>query len=136
MSENSVKMEVQALPENISVVRLTASGLASKMGFDLEAIEDIKVCISEACTNAIRHSDEKIFHVEFSVFEDNINIKVYDNGKGYDVSSVPEPDFGDPKENGLGLFIIKTLMDEVEITSDDSGTCICMVKYIGDSFYE
>ena len=43
-----------------------------------------------------------------------------------------KPDLENPKENGLGIFIIQTLMDEVSIeSSDNKGTIIKMTKYLG-----
>lgn len=132
MISNIVKMEVKALAENISVVRLTASGMASKAGFNLEEIEDIKVCISEACTNAIRYSEKSVFYVEISIFDNIFNIKVCDRGIGMKLEEIPSPNPLDPKENGLGIFIIKSLMDEVDIFSDSEGTIIDMKMYLGD----
>ncbi|VIA01631.1 serine-protein kinase RsbW [Clostridioides difficile] len=49
-----------------------------------------------------------------------------------DVSSISTPDLENPKESGLGLFIIKTLMDDVDIESEhNQGTKIKMTKYLG-----
>lgn len=132
MNLNTVKMEVTAIPENISVLRLTASGMASKAGLDIEEIEDIKVCISEACTNAIRYSEKPVFYVEISIQNKSFNIKVSDKGRGMDIGDIPNPNPMDPKEGGLGIFIIKSLMDEVEISTNDQGTTIDMKKYLGE----
>ena len=53
-----------------------------------------------------------------------------DQGEGYDMNAYQEPNLDCPKEGGLGLFIIQTLMDEVEMTSEPGkGTKIRMVKY-------
>jgi serine/threonine-protein kinase RsbW len=128
----TIKMEVTANPEYVSIIRLTVSGIANKIGFSLDDIEDIKVAVSEACTNAIKHSLDDKFLVEFSILEDGLTIGVQDKGTGYDVTSLQEPDLANPKEGGLGLFIIKTLMDEVSTVSNtDEGTKIKMTKYLG-----
>ncbi|MCR1850684.1 ATP-binding protein [Paeniclostridium sordellii] len=125
-------MEVTANPEYVSIIRLTVSGIANKVGFSLDDIEDIKVAVSEACTNAIKHSLDDKFLVEFSILNNGLSIEVQDKGTGYDVDSLQEPDLTNPKEGGLGLFIIKTLMDEVNtISNTDEGTTIKMTKYLG-----
>ncbi|KKY02141.1 histidine kinase [Paraclostridium benzoelyticum] len=125
-------MEVTSNPEYVSIIRLTVSGLANKIGFSLDDIEDIKVAVSEACTNAIKHSLDDKFLVQFSVLENGLTIEVEDKGTGYDVESLQEPDLTNPKESGLGLFIIKTLMDEVStISNSDVGTRVKMTKYLG-----
>ncbi|EQK40597.1 MAG: ATP-binding protein [Paraclostridium bifermentans] len=125
-------MEVTSNPEYVSIIRLTVSGIANKIGFSLDDIEDIKVAVSEACTNAIKHSLDDKFLVQFSVLENGLTIEVEDKGTGYDVESLQEPDLTNPKESGLGLFIIKTLMDEVStISNSDVGTRVKMTKYLG-----
>ncbi|MDO5011479.1 MAG: ATP-binding protein [Intestinibacter bartlettii] len=125
-------MEIASNPQYVSVVRLTTSGIANKIGFCLEDIEDIKVAVSEACTNAIKHSLDNRFSVEYTIFENGLTIQITDSGKGYDVEAVSKPNLEEPKESGLGLFIIQSLMDEVDIKSDiDHGTIIKMTKYLG-----
>ena len=119
-------------PDFVSVIRLTLSGVASRIGFSLDDIEDMKVCVSEACTNAIKHSKKDEFQVKFYVYHDRLTIEVLDDGIGYDVDSLASPDLKNPKTSGLGIFIIKTLMDEVEIKScNKCGTIIKMTKLVG-----
>ena len=132
MAVETIKMEVTANPEYVSIIRLTVSGIANKIGFSLDEIEDIKVAVSEACTNAIKHSLDEKFLVQFSVLDNGLTIEAEDRGTGYDVESLQEPDLTNPKESGLGLFIIKTLMDEVSTTSNSTeGTRVKMTKYLG-----
>ncbi len=58
-------------------------------------------------------------------------VEVRDTGNGFDFEEYTEPDLMNPRENGLGLFIMKSLMDEVEVTSNlEDGTCIKMVKNV------
>ena len=67
MNFETIKMEIASNPQYVSVVRLTTSGIANKIGFCLEDIEDIKVAVSEACTNAIKHSLDNKFSVEYTI---------------------------------------------------------------------
>lgn len=122
--------------EYMSVIRLTTSAVASKIGFDIEEIDDIKVSIGEACTNIIKHGlgeNNDSFNIEYTIYEDKLKISVRDNGSGFDPSKIKEPKIDKNVENiddsGLGIFIINSLMDEVEIKSDkERGTEIIMTK--------
>ena len=51
-----ITMEIPSDAEHISTVRLAISGIASRMAFSIEDIEDMKIAVSEACTNAIQHA--------------------------------------------------------------------------------
>ncbi|MCC3864708.1 ATP-binding protein [Terrisporobacter petrolearius] len=125
-------MEITANPEYVSIIRLTTSGIANKVGFCIDDIEDLKVAISEACTNAIKHSLDDRFTIIYSMIENGLTIEIIDNGKGYDRSTVSEPDIDNLKESGMGLFIIESLMDEVIVESQEGkGTSIKMTKYLG-----
>lgn len=132
MTCETIKMDIIANPEYVSIIRLTTSGIANKVGFCIDDIEDLKVAISEACTNAIKHSSEDRFTIIYSMIENGLTIEIIDNGKGYDRSSVSEPDIDNLKESGMGLFIIESLMDEVIVESQEGkGTSIKMTKYLG-----
>ena len=111
MNFETIKMEIASNPQYVSVIRLTTSGIANKIGYCLEDIEDIKVAVSEACTNAIKHSLDNKFSVEYTIFENGLTITIIDSGKGYDVDSIDVPNLEEPKESGLGLFIIQSFMD-------------------------
>ncbi|MEW9122914.1 MAG: ATP-binding protein [Thermotaleaceae bacterium] len=133
---DSLSISIPSKPEYVSVVRLTASAIASRMGFSIEEIEDIKVAVAEACTNAIVHgvcNSDTNFNINFLIDESKIYIQIEDQGSGFYCEAVEDPDLTSPKEGGLGIFIIKSLMDEVEVESKiGKGTTIKMTKYLGD----
>ena len=132
MTYETIKMEITANPAYVSIIRLTTSGIANKVGFCLDDIEDLKVAVSEACTNAIKHSSDDRFTIIYTMIENGLIIEIIDNGNGYDTSSINEPDIENLKESGMGLFIIDALMDEVSIESQEGkGTSIKMTKYLG-----
>ena len=129
---DKLKITIPGKPEYLTMVRLAIGSIATTAGFSLDDIEDIKVAVSEACTNAIKHSLDNKFGVTFEVLENGLAIEIQDNGKGCDVDCLGKPDLENPKENGLGIFIIQTLMDEVSIESENNkGTKIRMTKYLG-----
>jgi len=131
-----LKFSVPGKPEYVGTVRLAISSLANFAGFDIEAVEDIKVAVSEACTNVVCHGKadcERCYEVACEVGEGRIIISVVDHAGGYDTDQYQKPviDCDCPKEGGLGIFIIKALMDEVDIFSElGMGTSIKMVKYL------
>lgn len=132
MTCETIKMEITSNPEYVGIIRLTTSGIANKIGFSIDDIEDMKVAVSEACTNAIKHSSDDVFNITFSVLENGLTIEIQDNGKGYDTENTVQPDLENPKENGLGLFIIQALMDDVSVESkENQGTIVKMTKYLG-----
>ena len=130
----TVSLTLPNAPEFVSVARLALSGVANRMGFNVDDIEDLKVAVSEACTNALKHgclNKDGTYFVHYTMDQKRLIIEVCDNGEGIDVENVQCPDLDHPKEGGLGLYIIKTLMDEVEITNrENNGASIRMTKKV------
>jgi len=119
----------------LTVVRLTASGVAARCGASYEDVDDIKVAVSEACTNAIDHAfrDQECagtISIVCAPGEDEIRIEVCDEGCGFDPEATDVVDDADPeKQGGLGLFLIRKLMDNAEVVSEPGGgTRVAMVK--------
>ena len=136
-----IEIKIPAKPEYVGVVRLTLSGIASHMGYSFEQIEDLKIAVSEACTNAVQHaypekeSGEVV--IGFGIYADKLEMMVADNGKSFDFIQTKN-ELGPYKasstveqltEGGLGLYLIETLMDEVCFL-EHSGVTVFMVKYL------
>ena len=120
----------------VATVRLTLVGIATRMGFDYQAIEDMKVAVSEACTNAIEHAEpgadegDDVIAVTFLEHPRSLEVQVSDRGPGFDVQDERlRQREGAPAENGLGLFLIRSLMDEAKFREGaQGGMVVCMVK--------
>lgn len=136
-----VEIRVPAKAQYIGVARLTISGLASRLGFSYDEIEDLKIASSEAVTNAVQHAYEREkgeVVVGCALFEDKIEIMIADNGKGFDYNEMkksvaPYNDQEEVKflrEGGLGLYLMETLMDEVKVHHEE-GVTVLMTKYLG-----
>lgn len=135
-----IEMKVPAKAEYIGVMRLTLSGVANRMSFSYDAIEDLKVAISEAVTNAVEHAYEEKesgeITVGFGLYEDRMEIMVADRGGSFDLEEVKNgtgPYQSDEpvekiREGGFGLFLIEALMDEVKI-NNKYGVMVIMTKY-------
>ncbi|SCG84588.1 anti-sigma B factor [Proteiniborus sp. DW1] len=135
-SFDCIKLSIPNKAEYVSVVRLTTSAIASRMGFDIEEIEDIKVAIAEACTNTLEHGSnnkEENFDIDFDMYVDKLIITVKGIGKDFSTENIEELKVEDFGEGNLGIFIINSLMDEVNIINDwNKGTGIRMIKYMKD----
>lgn len=133
-----IEMKLPAKPEYVGVVRLSVSGIANRMGFSYEDIEDVKIAVSEAITNAVTHAycDEENGEITigFGVYENRLEVMVADNGGSFDLSEVkmelgPYYETSDTlREGGFGLHLIGALMDKVEI-KNNSGVVVLMTKY-------
>lgn len=145
--DKQIQIKIPARAEYISVARLLVSGVANRMGFQYDAIEDMKVAVAEACTNAVDHaygaqSGEVAVHCE--MHDDKIDFFVKDEGRGFDVRQVEaevgpvskEDSIEKLDEGGLGLYLIKCLMDDVKIERD-GGMLVKMTKFLhGDEVGE
>jgi len=102
---------------------------------DKEALAyQINLVITEATVNAIKHSqhDDPRNTVRITIhFNGNqLNIKVYDHGQGFDLAAVPIPDLEHPKESGLGIYLMRSLMDSVTYTRHSDYNTLELIKYI------
>jgi serine/threonine-protein kinase RsbW len=137
----AVELEIPARPEYIALVRLVVSSLASgRRVLADERIDDLKLAVSEACTTAIEahgalEVDERV-RVRCQDSDDRFQVSVDDRGEGFDPTSLPEhPPVTDPErlnfERGLGIPLIRTLVDEVAFDSGGDGTSVTMTLYCG-----
>ena len=140
----NVDFSIPCMSDYVSVVRLAISGIATRMSFSIEDIEDIKIAVSEACTNAIQYAfDEpktERVNIQCNLFKEKLQIIIKDTGKGFqpdelDRTPINERSLDEIDEKtprlGLGLTFIKSLMDETIIESaPGKGTCITMAKIV------
>jgi serine/threonine-protein kinase RsbW len=137
-----VEIRVPAKAQYIGIARLTISGLASRLGFNYDEIEDLKIATSEAVTNAVQHAyqgKEGEVVVGCALFEDKIEIMIADHGESFNYEETKK-DIGPYneleeveflREGGLGLYLMETLMDEVKVHHEE-GVTVFMTKYLGE----
>ena len=96
-------------------------------------VEDIELCISEACTNAIKYGSGRdpgnAVSVHFHVYPDHVNIRVGDQGEGFELEDIPAPDLEKHPERGYGLYIIRAKMDAVRYVRQQDGNYLEMTRY-------
>ena len=87
---------------------------------DKQFIDQVVSAFGEAFNNTAIHSfrgrTTGDVDIEIEIGDDFITIRVLDFGNSYDFSSVPEPDLENLPESGMGIFIIRSFMDEVSYT--------------------
>ena len=112
-----------------------ARTLKSYSGNRSELAYQVNLVLTESMTNAILHTsnenkDNRQIHINIAIVNDNLHIKVYDQGKGFNLESLPPPDFKGLKEGGRGIFIIQSIMDSVTCHKENGGHVIEMIKYL------
>jgi len=135
----AIDLNIPAKTECMNVVRLSIAGIGETMDFSVDDIEDMKIAVGEACINSIRHayqegaSEENLMYIRFLIYPLKLEIIVKDKGKGVDSSRVEEylrkADNERIEGIGLGVYLMKTLMDEVQYSFSPEGTEVRMVKY-------
>ena len=149
LAERVITVEIPPQTEFVRVARLAATGVASRMRFTYDQIEDIKLAISEACNNAILHarpaseaenSVPTSIVVRFWPHEDRLEISVADGGHlpppGLPLATFEpsEQDIAldDLPEGGMGLMLIQALMDDVKqpaaVQGETAPTTLHMTK--------
>jgi serine/threonine-protein kinase RsbW len=107
-----VKLTLPARPENVSVIRHVLGAFAEALRLDDELVEDLRLAVTEACTNVVRHAypPDQAGPVEISIqpLEEHVSVIVSDHGRGIGTSS-------DTTGPGLGLPLIAAIADEVEL---------------------
>ena len=128
-----IRVKLPSNPKYISVLRATISEVALKMGFSLEEANDLKLALNEACANVIEHAYQwqknKSMFVYFYLFNDRLEVVVKDFGKKVDPSTIKSRELNDFKDGGLGVFILRNLVDNLEYdTTPKVGTELKFVK--------
>jgi stage II sporulation protein AB (anti-sigma F factor) len=138
--KNHIRMFFASNSENIGIARIAAAAFAAQADFTISELDDIKVAISEAVSNAIIHGYGEGYsggpkEIEFAMnlYEDKLEYIVKDYGKGIeDIELACTPSYSsDPERMGLGFVFMKSFMDDLDIESKlDQGTTVRMTKKI------
>lgn len=139
-----ISLNIPAQADQLDVVRLCLYGVANKLGFTYEEIEDMKVAVGEACNNAILHAPQdnpeenapSDIGIVFEWDKSRLTIRVKDNGTGFISESALQQAVpltgdhpGELRESGLGLYLMQALMDSVEIETGE-GTEVILTKHL------
>lgn len=131
-----VRLELPAQPAFVGVARSVVAAVASALdGIDDDRLEDLRVAVSEACTNAVEAhrdgADDNRVVVRCTTTDDHLSVCIEDGSDGFDPSNVPTPQAPETlptsAERGWGLQLIEALVDEVTFRQTGSGTAVDLV---------
>ncbi|GAB6992425.1 anti-sigma B factor RsbW [Paenibacillus pini] len=134
-----VVITLPASADFVDIVRLNLYGIASKMGFSYEEIEDMKVAVSEACNNSVLYAygqEGGMVEVSFEVNNNQLSISVKDEGASFEGTTrsgnsvtLHDKELNDVEIGGLGFYLMEALMDDVTIQNQSGrGTQVIMKK--------
>lgn len=132
-----VKLDIPARPEYVVLGRLALAGMLRSEGYSEDAVADLKLALTEACSNSVQHAyphGEGQVHLVFAVHDDRVVIEISDDGAGFDFNAVECPDcsavtgvrYG---ESGMGISIIRAVVDGFDARPrPDGGTLLVLTK--------
>lgn len=129
-------MSVQASTEHLAEVRNFVAKHASEFGFKKQEVADIRLAVDEAYTNIIKHAykndEQKSVDIKLGYNDDTFWISLLDTGDAFDPKNYSKPDvrqkIKEKKRGGVGVYLIRRLMDDVEYHTRGSENEIRMTK--------
>src|SRR5881275_3792091 len=136
MTLERVSYTLDSTLDSVNKAEQTAEALAAKMPFEDEDCHRIAMAVREAAVNAVLHGNAydpgKKVALEFERTSSDLVITIRDQGKGMDMSRIPDPLAPENllKTSGRGIFLIRSFMDEVQIHPSQTGTEIKLIKHV------
>ena len=123
---HAIRLTIPAKPEYITLGRLALTGIARLRAEPLsaEVLGDLKLALTEACTNSVRHAyagGEGTVEIVYELHPDRLVVEVADQGGGFASADARPRDEDELSEGGLGIAIIRALSDELELGDGDGG---------------
>ena len=133
----TIRLTIPAKPEYITLGRLALTGIARLRPDDIsdEVLGDLKLALTEACTNSVRHAygdTGGMVEIGYELHADKLVVEVSDQGNGFALSGA-RPSLSEDEliEGGLGIAIIEALSDELEISErPGGGSSLRFVKHL------
>ena len=131
----TIALRIPAKAEYITLCRLALTGLGQVRGIGEDTMADLKLALTEAVSNSVRHAygpnGEGSVDVRYELHPHRLGIEIVDDGEGFDPEREEEQQPGDElSEGGLGIAIIKSIADEFELQSSPGsrGSTLRFVK--------
>ncbi len=119
-----VRLTIPAKAEYITLCRLALTGLARVTTLGEELLADLKLALTEAASNSVRHAypgGAGVVEIAYELHSDRLAIEVSDEGEGFVHDQGSGDEFEDLTEGGLGIAIIRAIADEFEISPGAAG---------------
>jgi serine/threonine-protein kinase RsbW len=133
---NTYKLVVNASTRRLAEVRQFVADKAMHFGFDEKQISDIRLAVDEACTNIIKHAykydESQNVEIRLKLLNNKLCVSLTDTGNAFDPNKYSKPDIREQmkskKRGGVGVYLIRKLMDDVEYLKMDDHNMIRMYK--------
>lgn len=136
----AIQLQIPSHADYIDVARSCLYGVAVKLGYSFEEIEDMKVALSEACNNAVLHGagddGNPVIDIAFQPGDGVLVISVSNRGPAFpfaearhDSLPLQGDDSSQLRVGGLGIYLMEALMDEVNVNSLEGMTEVQLIKY-------
>jgi serine/threonine-protein kinase RsbW len=123
-----ISLTLPSSPGYVLLARLVVAQVGRIAGFRPEDIYDLKLAVTEAATNVIRHAAVESYEIEYRVWLRAVEITVIDTGSGFNVADLARVPDG---QGGFGLAVIRNLVDELVLDSTEgSGTRLKMIRRV------
>lgn len=116
-----LKFSVPGNPEYVKIVKTAAQSAAGVADYTLEAVDDIGIAVGEACKLITCHGFDgwsNSYDIECLIEDDQMQITISDELCLHEIKKDKRPCMDCPNEGDLGMMVIKSLMDEVEIIKE------------------
>jgi len=129
----NVQLKIESRKDEVAKTRRWLAEHAQKAGFDPSVINDLKLVVTEAVTNIIRHAyqgeSENLIFLSLTTDDEKLEMTLRDFGRSFDPDIYQTPNLNEPGEGGYGLFLINSLMDKVRYKTEKQGNTWVFVKY-------
>jgi serine/threonine-protein kinase RsbW len=124
-----ISLTLPSSPEYVLLARLVMGQAGRLAGLEPEEVYDLKLAVTEAVTNVIRHASVESYVIEYRILPSGIEVSVTDSGGGFSVADLA----GEADEHGgFGLAVIRNLVDELVLDSTrGGGTRLKMIRLSG-----
>lgn len=135
-SDTSHTLTVQASTDHLAQVRSFVANEAQSFGFGKQQVKDIQLAVDEAFTNIIEHAYKynasQTVQISLDYKDDSFCITLTDTGRSFSLNNYQEPDvkkrIREKKRGGVGVYLIRKLMDDVTYHQNGGTNEICMLK--------
>ena len=131
-----MRLTIPARAEYITLGRLALTAIAGVRPVSDETLHDLKLALTEACTNSVKHAYGNgggDIEIVYQLEPDRLVVEVGDMGSGFEPGELAPGDESELEEGGLGIEIIRALTDEVEIGErEGGGSRLRFVKLLDD----
>jgi len=136
--EKEYKLVLASDVENVEKVEELTERITKAMRFSEDECDSIAIAVTEAVNNAIIHGNkqdpQKKVYLKILADKNTLRVVVQDEGRGFNPDNLPDPLDPDNllKESGRGIFILKSLMDDVSFDFSPKGTILTLIKHKSD----